>query len=69
MNGWKVYFLKDIFPADLSDHIVSKIGKSGGSKDYGKPLWLPQAYGKFIIGSAWDIIRESGVVQRDLRFV
>lgn len=68
-NVWKVDLLKDIFPEDLYDHVMSKIGLLGGSKDWDKLWWLTQASKNFTVGSSWDIIREYGVVHRDLRFI
>lgn len=68
-NGWNMYMLNEIIPEDLCNHVINKLGTIEKFEDWDNLWWMPKSSEKFTVNSAWDIIRKSGDVNKDLRFV
>lgn len=68
-DGWNRDLLKEIFSEDRCNHVLNKIGTIGYFNAWDNPWWMPQGSRKFTIKSGWTIIRQSGNVNEDLRFI
>lgn len=48
--------LRDIFPHDVMDHLLSNIELGIEVKDNDPPFWILTNFGKFSIRPAWETI-------------
>lgn len=62
-DGWNEQLLDQSFPEDILDHIRHEVPFENSDEFWDKPWWMPTSFGKFMVSSAWKMLRHSVTVQ------
>lgn len=56
-DGWNVQKMKDVMPKNIVQHTVENITSCKEASPQDIPQWMPTTNGKFIVGSAYKLVR------------
>ncbi|XP_070035343.1 uncharacterized protein [Nicotiana tomentosiformis] len=56
-GAWNEQLMDETFPENIADHIKTNIHYNVHEEQWDRPYWMPTTSSKFIVGSAWSIMR------------
>ncbi|XP_060190723.1 uncharacterized protein LOC132619998 [Lycium barbarum] len=60
-DGWNIGRLQQLFPMDIVDHILEELHFHEPKEEWDRPRLMMTASGKFIVGTAWELLRSKAV--------
>lgn len=61
--------MEQYFPIDIANHIRQEVGFEKGDDYHDTPKWMPTTSGRFMVSSAWEILRHRATVNAEYKML